>query len=112
MPSTVIDSQIFGSLYSTNEMREIFRDKAWVQKWLDVEAALAIAQAELGIIPQEKADIISQHANADLLNVPAIGEYFLSSITIAPLLKKFKKILQTMRANMSIGCDQVMGVQG
>ncbi len=58
MPSTVIDSQIHGSLFSTDEMRKIFSDESWVQKQLDTEAALAASQAELGVIPQEKADII------------------------------------------------------
>ena len=49
MPSTAIDSQIHGCMFSTDEMREILSDKAWVQKWLDTEAALAAAQAELGV---------------------------------------------------------------
>lgn len=93
MPSTVIDSQIHGSLFSTDEMREIFSDESWVQKWLDTEAALATAQAELGVIPQEKADIINKYAKAELIDIPSIGEYYKSSITIVPLLKAFKAIL-------------------
>ena len=44
MPSTAIDSQIHGFLFSTDEMREIFSDRSWAQKWLDTEAALAAAQ--------------------------------------------------------------------
>ncbi len=93
MPSTAIDSQIHGCMFSTDEMRDIFSDKAWVQKWLDTEAALAKAQAELGVIPQEKADIINKYADANLIDIPAIGENYKSSITIVPLLKEFKKIL-------------------
>lgn len=92
MPSTAIDSQIHGFLFSTDEMREIFSDRSWAQKWLDTEAALAAAQAELGIIPQEKADIIVKHADADLLDIPSIGEFYKSSITIVPLLKAFKAV--------------------
>lgn len=93
MPSTAIDSQIHGFLFSTDEMREIFSDRSWAQKWLDTEAALAAAQAELGIIPQEKADIIVKHADANLLDIPSIGEFYKSSITIVPLLKAFKAVL-------------------
>lgn len=93
MPSTAIDSQIHGFLFSTDEMREIFSDRSWAQKWLDTEAALAAAQAELGIIPQEKADIIVKHADADLLDIPSIDEFNKSSITIVPLLKAFKAVL-------------------
>lgn len=93
MPSTAIDSQIHGCMFSTDEMREILSDKAWVQKWLDTEAALAKAQGELGVIPKEKADIINEYAKAELIDIPSIGEFYKSSITIVPLLKAFKKVL-------------------
>lgn len=43
MPSTAIDSQIHGCMFSTDEMRETLSDRAWAQKWLDTEAALAKA---------------------------------------------------------------------
>ena len=81
MPSTAIDSELHGFLFSTDEMREALSDKAWIQKWLDTEAALAKAQGELGVIPKEKADIINEYAKAELLDAKAIGEFFKSSIT-------------------------------
>lgn len=93
MASTAIDSKVFGCLFSTDQMREVFSDKSLVQKWLDAEAALAKAQGELGVIPKEKADAINENANADLIDLSAVGENFKSSITIVPLLKEFKKIL-------------------
>lgn len=93
MPSTAIDSQIHGCMFSTDEMRKTLSDEAWVQKWLDTEAALAKAQGELGIIPKDKADIIQKYAKAELLDIPSIGEFYKSSITIVPLLKAFKKVL-------------------
>ena len=93
MPSTAIDSQIHGCMFSTDEMREIFSDKSWAQKWLDTEAALAVAQGELGVIPKEKADLIKEYARAELLDIPSIGEFYKSSITIVPLLKAFKAVL-------------------
>ena len=43
MSSTVLDSRIFASMFSTAEMREVFSERAWAQKWLDTEAALAKA---------------------------------------------------------------------
>lgn len=93
MGSSAIDSMIHGALFSTDEMREIFSDRSWVQKWLDTEAALAKAQGELGVIPKEKADVINEYAKADLLDIPSIGEFYKSSITIVPLLKAFKAVL-------------------
>ena len=71
MPSTAIDSQIHGCMFSTDEMREILSDKAWVQKWLDTEAALAAAQAELGVIPKEKADINTLKLNSSTFRASA-----------------------------------------
>lgn len=93
MPSTSIDSRVHGSLFSTDEMRSLLSDTALVQKWLDVEAALAAAQAELDVIPKAKADVICKHARAELLDIDAIGRYYNDSITIVPLLKAFKDIL-------------------
>ena len=68
MPSTAIDSQIHGSMFSTDEMREIFSDKSWAQKWLDTEAALAKAQGELGVIPKEKAEQKEEYEQMDLFS--------------------------------------------
>ena len=96
MSSTVLESRIFASMFSTEEMREVFSEKAWVQKWLDTEAALAQAQGELGVIPKEKADIINKYAKADLLDIDSIGEYIKSSITIVPCCR-------TARANSCTG---------
>ena len=38
--------------------------------WLDVEAALARAQAGLGVIPAEAAPVIAAHARAELFDLP------------------------------------------
>ena len=93
MPSTSIDSQIHGCLFSTDEMREIFSDQSLAQAWVDTEAALAQAQGELGIIPKEKADYIVSHTDVSKLDIPAIGEAYKSSITIVPLVKAYQKYL-------------------
>ena len=58
MPTSLIDSAIFRDIFSTEAMRRVFSDENRVQKYLDFEAALARAQARLGIIPQEAADEI------------------------------------------------------
>ncbi|HEY1746909.1 MAG TPA: 3-carboxy-cis,cis-muconate cycloisomerase [Xanthobacteraceae bacterium] len=61
MSATVIDSVIFRNIFSTEAMRAVFSDENRIQKYLDVEAALARAQAGLGIIPQNAADEIVRH---------------------------------------------------
>jgi len=49
--------------YGTPEMRRIFEEETRLQKMLDVEAALAWAQAEVGDIPKEDAAKIAQAAS-------------------------------------------------
>ena len=48
---------------------EMFSESNLFQSYLDVEAALARAQASQGIIPTKAAEIISQKAKLDLLNI-------------------------------------------
>lgn len=64
MPASAVDSAVFRDIFSTEAMRRIFSDEARVQYYLDIEAALARAQARLGIIPQDACDEIVRHCNA------------------------------------------------
>jgi 3-carboxy-cis,cis-muconate cycloisomerase len=69
MPSTAIDSAIFGNMFSTPAMREVFSDENRTQKYLDVEAALARAQARLGIIPVNAATEIVRNCSVDKIDM-------------------------------------------
>lgn len=69
MAATVIDSEIFREIFSTEAMRRVFADENRIQRYLDVEAALARAQARLGIIPREAAAEIEKHARVDKLDM-------------------------------------------
>jgi len=53
-------------------VRALFTEAARLQSWLDVEAALARAEAELGVIPADAADEICRKARLSLLNMDAI----------------------------------------
>ncbi|ETW94146.1 MAG: hypothetical protein ETSY1_36095, partial [Candidatus Entotheonella factor] len=55
-------------------IRALFTESSRFQAWLDVEAALAQAQAELGVIPQAAADEITRKAKLELLDIDAIHE--------------------------------------
>src|SRR5579864_5983652 len=68
------DSEIFGSLYGTAEMRELFSDAASLQFMLDIEAALARAEAKTGLVPESVADSITAAARAENLNRARIAE--------------------------------------
>ena len=73
MPVNPADSPVFGALYGTDAMRAAFGEDAYLQKMLDVEAALAHAQAVLGIIPAEAATTITRVARAEALDRAALA---------------------------------------
>lgn len=73
MPSSVFDSVLLGHVWGTDELRAIFNDENRVQKWFDYEAALALSQAALGIIPQAAADEIARKAKVGNVDLAAIG---------------------------------------
>ena len=56
------DSEIYGALWGTAEMRALFSDVTQLQLMLDVESALARAEAKLGLVPQQVAEAISKAA--------------------------------------------------
>jgi 3-carboxy-cis,cis-muconate cycloisomerase len=60
----VLDSAIFADMFGTLAMRGIFGDEAFLARCVDVEAALARAQARLGIIPTEAGEAITRAAIA------------------------------------------------
>ncbi len=68
------DSEIFGALWATPEMRALFADPARLQLMLDVEAALARAQAQLGLVPQAAADAITRAARFENIRTERIAE--------------------------------------
>ena len=74
MPSIVIGSGLWGDMFGTADMRAVFSDENMVQCYLDVEAALARAQAGLGIVPAEAATAITDVANLDRIDWPRLQE--------------------------------------
>lgn len=55
--------------HAGNTDENYFSDEARWQSWLDVEGALAMAQAEIGMIPTEAAATIAKKANLDALDM-------------------------------------------
>lgn len=64
MPVSAIDSFLFKNLFGTQAARDIFEDSRYVQYCIEVEAALAQAQAQCGVIPKEAAETITKTAES------------------------------------------------
>jgi len=60
----VLSSTLFGDMFGTAAMRDVFGGLAFVTRCVEVEAALARAQARAGIVPADAAAAISNAANA------------------------------------------------
>src|SRR5260370_407442 len=72
----------------------LYRQENRWQAWLDVEAALAKAQAELGIIPKPAAEAIARMARLELLDRGHIDEGFArTGHTIVPLGWRLARIV-------------------
>ncbi|HYF20086.1 MAG TPA: lyase family protein, partial [Ramlibacter sp.] len=74
MPATIIDSAIFGNIFSSDEMRRIWSDENRTQKYLDIERALAVVQGRLRLIPQEAADEIVRHCAIEQIDMAKLRQ--------------------------------------
>ena len=68
------DSEIYGALWGTAEMRALFSDTTQLQLMLDVESALARAEARLGLVPQQVVEAITKAARVENLRIERIAE--------------------------------------
>lgn len=89
MNSTVFDSELFRDMFGTEEMRAIFSDSGYLARCLEVEAALARAQASIGMIPAAAAREISAKATTACLDLAAMKrETEIVGYPILPLVKQ------------------------
>jgi len=72
MASTAFDYATLGTEFNTPAMRAVWDERNVLQKWLDVEAALAAAQAKVGMIPAEAAAAIALKAHAELIDLEVV----------------------------------------
>ena len=90
MPSegTVSDVGLFGGVLARGPVREAVSDRAWLQAMLDVEAALARAEAGAGLFSEEEAEAIVQACRAERYDPAELGERAASSGNpAAPLVR-------------------------
>ena len=66
--STVFDSALFRDAFGTPAMREVFSDRSLIARYVEVEVALARAEARCGVIPAEAAERIAAGCDIDALD--------------------------------------------
>jgi 3-carboxy-cis,cis-muconate cycloisomerase len=69
-----LDDDLVGGFFADPRQRVIFCGRGRLQSWLDVEAALARTQADLGLIPAGAAARIASCCDASAYDLAALGE--------------------------------------
>src|SRR4030088_895010 len=83
MSEPLAPSPLLMPMFSSAAMRAIMSDRARLQRMLDFEAALARAEAALGVVSATGAAAITQAAGAGLYDIGALVEPQAPSGTIA-----------------------------
>lgn len=95
MTFRIVDSNLFGDRYGTEEMRRVFEDENRVTQWLRVEVALARAEAKQGVIPREAAEEIKHKADIRNLDFQSFREGIKATGQILmPLIGMIKDLCQ------------------
>lgn len=87
MSGYAFDDDLLRNFFSNQEQRDIFSAEARLQSWLDVEAALAGVQAEMGVIPEAAAAAIAAECDASKYDVAQLrSEIDASQHPIVPVV--------------------------
>ncbi len=90
----LMDTALFKGLTCTPAMREVYNERSQLQAWIDAEAALSKAMADLDMIPKAAAESICAKANADLIDVQMVIEHGKKTAhTLMGLLTEYRKNL-------------------
>ena len=85
-------NQLFDAYFTACDMRDVFCDQGRVQAMLDFEAALARAEARVGLIPAGAVESIENACRAGLFDFAALGEAIATAGNSAiPLVKALGK---------------------
>lgn len=91
---------LFGSGFSDDAINKIFCEQSRLQRWLDVEIALAYSQAELGIIPFESARDLEKTGKIANFNIENIKkDCDKTGHSLVPLLTEWKKHIPNKSKN-------------
>ena len=91
MSEPVSGSGLFGAVHRRRPVAAIVGDAAYLEAMLRTEAALAGAQARVGLIPVEHANAIAAACASDRFDVNALGEAAAASGTpVVPLVEQLR----------------------
>jgi 3-carboxy-cis,cis-muconate cycloisomerase len=85
---------LFEHLFATPEAAAIFNDAGRLQGMLDFEAALARAEAKVGVIPADAAGPIAAKCRTELLDMPTLARAIASAgVPAIPMVKQLTALV-------------------
>lgn len=91
----IMDSVIYGNDFGSPEVKKIFEEESIVESWIQFEVALAVAQAELGMIPKEAAEEIKSKGSLKYIKVERVAEiYSKTMLSSVSLIRAFKEVCE------------------
>lgn len=92
--SAQLDSGLLSPVWADAPIVAAVSDRAWLQAMLDAEAALSRAQARLGTVPEAAARVITELAQADRLDLPALAAQARQSANpVVALVREFTALV-------------------
>lgn len=86
---------LYSETFYASELTDLFSDQEAIAKLLWVEASLANAQAEVGIIPQKAAKVISDCCRVDAIDTISLkNEVALGGNVAIPLVRQLTKVIK------------------
>ena len=85
---------LFGPIFTTAELAEATSDHAWLAHMLEFEAALAVAEASVGVVPPGAATAIAQRCRSIEVDLAALGQAArLGASPVIPLIAQLRRQL-------------------
>lgn len=90
---SAIDSAIFRSLFGTDEIRKVFDDKAYLNRCVDAETALARAQSRCKVIPSHIGEVVTSKSDGAQLDFDRLrNETEIVGYPILPLVRQLSAL--------------------
>jgi 3-carboxy-cis,cis-muconate cycloisomerase len=90
---SAIDSAIFRTLFGTEEIRNVFDDKAYLNRCVDAETALARAQSRCNVIPSHIGEIVTSRCEGAELDFDRLRrETEIVGYPILPLVRQLSAL--------------------
>jgi 3-carboxy-cis,cis-muconate cycloisomerase len=68
-----LDGTLFQNVFGTPEIREIFDEEGYIDRFLQFEAALARAEADVGLVPTAAAEEMTRRASVEYVDVDEVA---------------------------------------